>query len=411
MIDRPEYLAKLLGFKDKELIKIVTGVRRCGKSTLFELYQTELVRLGVAPEQIRSINLEDPAYRDLLDWEKLYDYLNARLLSGKMNYVFIDEIQNVKDFQRAADGLFIKKNVDLCLTGSNSKMQSGQWATLLSGRYVEIRMFPLSFKEYMSAEERPFVNAQQNYQKYIAYSSFPYALSILQNSDDKQRALQIYDYLSGIYNTIVLKDVMENKGIKEVGRLERVIQFMAGAIGSETSIKRISDTMTSDGMKILPLTVESYLDALRDSYILYRADRYDVKGKKLLKTLNKYYLVDLGLRRFLLGDKPVDSGHVLENVVYLELLRRKHKVYVGKVGEKEVDFVTQGPEGTEYYQVSDTVRDKNTLERELAPLDAIRDHNPKFLLTRDQDPPASHNGIKQLNALEWLLDRSPAYGC
>jgi predicted AAA+ superfamily ATPase len=405
MIDRPEYLNKLLGFKDKQLIKIVTGVRRCGKSTLFELYQAELLKLGVAPEQIQSINLENPVYRDLSDWEKLYDHINVRLLGEKKNYIFIDEAQNVKDFEKAADGLFIKKNVDLYLTGSNSKIQSGAWATLLSGRYVEIHTFPLSFREYASAYPR--LPAEELYSRYLEHSSFPYAVSLAESSGGLLRGdgarQQIYDYLAGIYNTIVLKDVVENRRIREAGRLERVIRFMAGSIGSETSIKRISDMLTSDGVKILPLTVESYLDAFHSSYILYRADRYDVKGKKLLKTLSKYYLVDMGLRRFLLGSKPVDSGHILENVVYLELLRRKHKVYVGKAGEKELDFVTEGPEGTEYYQVSETLRGSETLARELAPLNAIRDHNPKFLLTRDYDPPSSHNGIKQVNALEWLL--------
>lgn len=416
MIDGPEYLNRLLGFKDKQLIKIVTGVRRCGKSTLFELYQAELIRLGVAPEQIQSINLEDPVYRNLSDWERLYDHINARLLMEKKNYIFIDEIQNVKDFEKAADGLFIKKNMDLYLTGSNPKIQSGAWATLLSGRYVEIHTFPLSFREYASAYPR--LPAEELYSRYLEHSSFPYTVSLAKSSggffrgDGAARTgeanpgntrQQIYDYLAGIYNTIVLKDVMENKRIKEAGRLERVIQFMADIIGSETSIKRISDMLTSDGVKILSLTVESYLDAFRSSHILYRADRYDVKGKKLLKTLNKYYLVDMGLRRFLLGSKAADSGHILENVVYLELLRRKHKVYVGKTGEKELDFVTEGPEGTEYYQVSETLRGAETLARELAPLNAIRDHNPKFLLTRDYDPPTSHNGIKQLNVLEWLL--------
>jgi predicted AAA+ superfamily ATPase len=414
MIDRPEYLNKLLGFKDKQLIKIVSGVRRCGKSTLFELYQAELVRLGVAPEQIQSINLEDPVYRNLSDWEKLYDHINARLLGTKKNYIFIDEIQNVQDFEKAADGLFIKKNVDLYLTGSNSKLQSGAWATLLSGRYVEIHVFPLSFREYASAY--PSLPAEELYSRYLEHSSFPYAVTLAESGDGAYAAgagaansggtkQQLYDYLAGIYNTMVLKDVMENRRIREAGRLERVIKFMAGAIGSEISIKRISDMLTSEGVKILPLTVESYLDAFRSSYILYRADRYDVKGKKLLKTLSKYYLVDMGLRRFLLGSKPADSGHILENVVYLELLRRKHKVYVGKAGEKELDFVTEGPEGTEYYQVSETLRGAETLARELAPLNAIRDHNPKFLLTRDYDPPGSHNGIRQLNALDWLLGR------
>ena len=397
MIDRPLYLEKLLGFKDTQLIKIVTGVRRCGKSTLFELYQAKLVRHGVKQEQIQSINLEDPSYRDLLDWEKLYDFISPRLLSKRMNYIFIDEIQNVKDFQRAADGLFIKKNVDLYLTGSNSKMQSGQWATLLSGRYVEIHMFPLSLKEYASAY--PDSNSSDKiYSRYLEYSSFPYVTSMLRKKQ------QVYDYLSGIYNTIVLKDIIENKSIKGTGRLERIIKFMADNIGSQTSIKKISDTLTSDGLKIMPLTVESYLDAFHDSYILYRADRYDIKGKKLLKTINKYYLVDLGLRRFLLGDKPADTGHVLENVVYLELLRRKSKVYIGKVGEKEVDFVTEGQDGKEYYQVSETVRGPETLARELTPLEAIHDHYPKFLLTRDYSPSGSHNGIKQLNVLEWLIN-------
>ena len=402
-IDRPEYIRKLLSFKDKQLIKIVTGLRRCGKSTLLELYQAVLEKQGVLPGQILSFNLEDPIYRDLLDWAKLYDHIDAYLMPDKMNYVFIDEIQNVTDFQKAADGLFVKKNVDLYLTGSNSKMQSGEWATLLSGRYVEIHMLPLSFKEFYGAFGKP-ASVDNIFADYVSLSSFPQMLQFMQgNSTAGELRLLSRHYLEGVYNTIVLKDVMESRKIKEAGRLERLMQFMASVIGSEISIKRISDTMSSDGVKMLPLTVESYLEAFRDSYVLYRADRYDVKGKKLLKTLNKYYLVDLGLRRFLLGDKPVDSGHVLENIVYLELLRRGNKVYVGKVDEKEVDFITEGINGTEYFQVAETVRGEETLARELAPLSAIHDHNPKFLLTRDYESAISHNGIKQLNVLEWLL--------
>ena len=432
MINRTEYLKKLLIFKDKHLIKIVTGIRRCGKSTLFELYQNELLRLGVKPEQIQSINLEEPDYREFLDWEKLYDTINARLLKNEQNYIFLDEIQNVKDFQRAADGLFIKKNVDLYLTGSNSKMQSGEWATLLSGRYVEIHMFPLSFKEYISAfkttdtntvsdiNNSAYLYASANasglsqdklFANYIEYGSFPFLFNFYNSSNNTLSAggwdkSSIRDYLSGIYNTIVLKDIVENKKINEAGRLERVIKFIADTIGSETSIKRISDMLTSDGFKILPLTVESYLDAFRDSYILYKADRYDVKGRKLLKTLNKYYMVDMGLRRLLLGNKAVDSGHILENIVYLELLRRGYKVYIGKVNDKEVDFMAEGPDGAEYYQVSETIRGKETLTRELVPLELIRDHNPKFLLTRDYEPKTSYNGIKQINVLDWLLGDS-----
>jgi len=414
MINRPEYLKKLLIFKDKQLIKIVTGIRRCGKSVLFELYQSELLGLGVKPEQIQSINLEEPDYREFLDWEKLYDTINARLVKNKQNYIFFDEIQNVKDFQRAADGLFIKKNVDLYLTGSNSKMQSGEWATLLSGRYVEIHMFPLSFREYISADVSG-LSRDQLFADYIEYGSFPFLFNFRNSSNNALSASaghasdwdksSVHDYLSGIYSTIVLKDIVENKNIKEVGRLERVIKFMADSIGSEVSIKRISDMLTSDGIKIMPLTVESYLDAFRDSYILYKADRYDVKGRKLLKTLNKYYMVDIGLRRLLLGNKAVDSGHILENIVYLELLRRGYKVYIGKVDDKEVDFVAEGTDGTEYYQVSETVRGKETLARELAPFESIRDHNPKFLLTRDYEPKTSHNGIKQINVLDWLIDK------
>ena len=403
-VDRPVYKKLLLEFKDKRIIKIITGVRRCGKSTLLELYQEYLKKQSILPSQIQSINLEDPLYRDLMDWAKLYDFINARLVPDKMNYICIDEIQNVKDFQKAADGLFIKKNVDLYLTGSNSKMQAGEWATLLSGRYVEIHMFPLSFKEYASAYQKP-ASLDEKFADYLAFSSFPQMLQFMQSgSSGAELKLLCRHYLEGIYNTIVLKDVMESKKIKEAGRLERIIQFMASVIGSEISIKKISDMMTSDGVKILPLTIESYIDALCDCYIMYRADRYDVKGKKLLKTLNKFYLVDMGLRRFLLGDKPADRGHVLENIVYLELRRRGCKVFIGKAGNKEIDFVTESINGTEYYQVAQTLSGEETLRRELAPLNSIKDHYPKFLLTRDYEPAISHNGIKQLNVLEWLLE-------
>ena len=402
-IPRPEYIKRLLGFKDKNLIKIITGVRRCGKSTLLELFREKLKKQGVSLKQIQSINLEDPVYGDLLDWKKLYDYIKTRLAPGKMNYIFIDEIQNVKDFQKTADGLFIRKNVDLYLTGSNSKMQSGEWATLLSGRYIEIHMFPLSFREFESAYKKPAA-IEKKFSDYLTLSSFPQITQFMNSSTDGDIKMLSRMYLEGIYNTIILKDVAEGRMIKEISRLEKVMRFAASAIGSEISIKKISDTMISDGVKMLPLTVESYLDAFRSSYILYRADRYDVKGKKYLKTLNKYYLVDMGLRRLLLGDRFPDSGHVLENIVYLELLRRGYKVFIGKVAEKEVDFVAEGLNGTEYFQVAQTVRGSETLARELSPLNMIRDHNPKFLLTLDYDPAASYNGIKQLNALEWLLE-------
>jgi len=406
MINRPEYLKKLFSFKDKQLIKIVTGVRRCGKSTLLTLYQEELRKLGVSQGQIQSINLEDVDNEPRLDYRILHEHIKTRLIPNKQNYVFLDEIQNVNGFEKTVRSLFDKGNVDLYLTGSNSKLQSGEWATSLAGRYVETHMFPLSFKEYTEAYSHPRPTIDDLYSRYLQYSSFPYAVSMIENNGDftnlQRTKAQIHDYLSGIYSSIVLKDVVENKKIKEVGRLEKLIKFMADNIGSETSIKKISDTMTSDGVKILPLTVESYIDAFLNSYVLYRADRYDVKGKKILKTLNKYYLVDMGLRRFLTGDKSADRGHILENVVYLELLRRGCKVYVGKLKTTEVDFVAEGMNGVEYYQVAETVLGEETLARELAPLDSIRDHNPKFLLTRDYGS-ASHNGIQQKNVLEWLI--------
>ncbi|MDR2870234.1 MAG: ATP-binding protein, partial [Deferribacteraceae bacterium] len=379
MIARPQYLDKLISWKDKQLIKILTGVRRSGKSTLFRIYQDWLLQNGIHPSQIINLNMEDPANNDLLDWLELYKYIDSRLaqssglnMANKQNYVFIDEIQNVPDFQRAADGLFIKSNVDLYLTGSNSHFQSGQWATMLSGRYVEIHVLPLSFKEYTSAY--PFNDSQETiYRRYLENSSFPYAINL--HSGGKWDTSQVRDYLGGLYSTIILKDIMDNKNIREPSKLERVLKYIADNIGNITSLKKISDMLCNDGLKIYPQTVESYADSLIDSYILYRADRYDVKGKTLLKTLNKYYLVDLGLRYFLLGDRDIDTGRMLENVIYLELLRRNRKVYVGKInGDKEIDFVVENDNGTEYYQVAETVLDKNTLKRELASLESAKDH-------------------------------------
>lgn len=345
--------------------------------------------------------------------KKLYQHVLDNLVPGKKNYVFLDEIQNVPDFQKAVRSLFDKGNIDLYLTGSNSKLQSGQWATSLAGRYVEIKMYPLSFKEfYETYSEAAKQNPDKIYEDYLTYSSFPYATYFLKQGT-KDVLKQIHTYIEGIFNTIILKDVMENSGISEESRLRRVIKFMASCIGSEISIKKISDTITSDGMKIQPATVENYIDGFKNAHVLYQADRYDVKGKKLLKTLNKFYLVDMGIRQHLLGNKDKDDGHILENIVYLELLRRGYTVYVGKVDIKdkdgkikalEVDFVAENENGTEYYQIANTVLDNEVLQRELRPLESIRDHYPKFILTRDYGT-ADYNGIKKLNVLEWLLER------
>ncbi|WP_343210764.1 ATP-binding protein [Anaerolentibacter hominis] len=394
-IKRSEYLQELIDLKDTNLIKVVTGIRRCGKSTLFELYQDYLIEQGVTREQILSINFEDVDYEDLNDYKKLYTYVKERLIPDQMNYIFLDEIQNVDQFQKAVDSLYIKKNVDLYITGSNAYLLSGEMATLLSGRYVEISMLPLSFKEYLSAMPDQ-TDLSRKFRTYQTDSSFPGALEL------KGRQ-KIREYLGGIYNTIVLKDVVSRLKIADVFMLESVIKFMFDNVGNLCSTKKIADTMTSDGRPISVHTVERYLNGLVDSFILYRVGRYDVKGKQYLKTGEKYYIADVGLRYYLLGTKDTDRGHLLENIIYLELLRRGYEVYIGKVGVAEVDFIAINENGTAYYQVALSVRDEQTLKRELEPLDSITDHNPKFLLTLDDDPVMSYNGIRQVNAIDWLI--------
>lgn len=395
MIERREYLEDLMNFKDKRMIKVVAGIRRCGKSTLFELFQQELKRQGITEAQITAINLEDGEFRELSESEQLYSYVCEKLIPEVMNYVFLDEVQQIPDFQKAVDWLYVKKNVDLYITGSNAFLLSGELATLLSGRYVEIKMLPLSFKEYVSAFPDN-QNTSMLYMNYLLNSSFPGTLELIRKKD-------IRVYLEGIYNTILMKDIVTRKKISDPAMLESVIEFLFDNIGNLCSTTKIANSMTSAGKKISVPTVENYLGALRDSFIIYKARRYDVKGKQYLSTGAKYYVADIGLRYFLLGTKQTDMGHILENIVYLELLRRGYEVYVGKAGDAEVDFVAVNEEGEEYYQVSQTVMDENTLKRELTPLESIHDHNPKYLLTMDFMPLTSYNGIKQMNVLEWLL--------
>lgn len=396
-IDRPVYLEQLINFREKDLIKVVTGIRRCGKSTLFDIYCEYLKKDGVEEEQIIRMNLEDPDYHDIQNYMQLYNVVKEQLVPDRMNYIFLDEVQAVPEYQKAVDGLFIKKNCDVYITGSNAYLLSGELATLLAGRYVEIRMLPLSFREYVSAlggESDLLIK----YQNYIQNGSFPYILQLKRKRD-------IHAYLEGIYTSIILKDVMARYRISDAGLLDSVIRFMFDNVGNLSSATKIANTMTSAGRKVSSHTVEHYLTALTDSFILYRVGRYDVKGKQYLATGHKYYLCDLGLRYYLLGSKRADIGHILENIVYLELLRRGYDIHVGKAGTAEIDFIAVGEEGEEYYQVAQTVvsADGKVLERELAPLEAVKDHNPKYLLTMDFVPLISHNGIKQLNVLEWLL--------
>ena len=400
MIKRNEYLDVLKRFKDKELIKVITGIRRCGKSTLLEMYKEYLLDNGVTEDQIISINLEDLKYNFIDNYMALYNYVNDNLKSNKKNYVFIDEVQKILEFQKAVDSLYINRNVDLYITGSNANLLSSELATLLSGRYIEVKMLPLSFKEYKEAYQE--LNNDELFQKYISYGSLPYTTN-LDNEDD------VSMYLSSIYNDIIIKDVMTRKKIQDETMLRSVANFAMDNVGNLVSVNNIANTMASDGRDINVRTVERYLEGFAESFFVYKASRYDIKGKQYLKTGEKYYVSDLGLRYFILGRKVGDYGHVLENVVYLELLRRGYDVFVGKVDDYEVDFVAVNNNGKLYVQVADTLKgvDKNDtkiLDRELRSLKKIDDNYEKLILTSDKTPLANEEGIIIRNVLDWLLE-------
>lgn len=398
MIERKEYLNRLIAGREKKVIKVVTGVRRCGKSTLFQLYIDYLKSTGVTDDQIISVNLEDIDYENLLNYKALYEYVKERLQKDKYTYVFLDEVQNCMDFEKAVDSLYIKPNVDVYITGSNAYMLSGELATLLSGRYITIEMLPLSFREYCIAQAGNGKSLRENFNDYLRFGSFPY-IAQLERSD-----AAVAPFIDGIYNTILVKDVVKREGITDVSLLESVVKFIADSIGSPISAKRISDTINSSGRRVSVNTVENYLKALTDSYVLYKAERYDIKGRQLLKTLGKYYIVDTGIRNMLLSSSESDIGHLIENIVFLELRRRGYKVNIGKMLESEIDFVASDMVGRSYYQVSASVLDSRTLERELSPLKKIPDNYPKLLLTLDEIGTGSnYEGIRHVNLLHWLL--------
>lgn len=395
-MERREYLSKLKRFRDKKQIKVVTGIRRCGKSTLMEKYRDWLITQGVSSGRIVFINFEDYDYFSLRDPQNLYSYVKERLSDTEMTYLFFEEIQHVRDFPDVINSLNLKPYTDIYLTGSNAYMLSSELATLLSGRYVEIPMLPLSFREYIEAIGGQD-NLQDSYNRYVTNSSFPYTLEL----DSTE---EISDYLDAVYNTIVVKDIMTRLKIQDVTMLESVIRFAADNIGNILSTKRIADLLTAEGRKIDQKTVEKYMHAFCETFFLYEAKRYNIKGRQLLKSLSKYYLVDIGLRRMLLGSRGFDVGRVLENEVYLELLHRHRQVFVGKNDQLEVDFVTMNADGLAYYQVAATVRDPATLKRELASLRNIDDHYPKYLLTLDDDPDSDYDGILRINALKWMMN-------
>lgn len=402
-IKREDYLSILRNFKDRQIIKVITGIRRCGKSTLLGIFQDYLKENGVEEKQIISINFEDADYEKLQDRKRLYEYLKSKLVKGKKTYIFLDEVQKVDEFEKTVDSLFINKDVDLYITGSNAWLLSSELATLLTGRYIEIKMLPLSFKEYLSAFEDK-TDLSRKFRDYLRYSSFPQAIELFKINPEN-----INLFLDGIYNTILFKDVMQRRGITDKNTLERVTKYIYDNIGNRTSMKNISNNIEGLEKNNSYNTVASYIQALIDSYIVYKANRYDIKGKEFLKTQEKYYAVDIGLRYYMLGQSSgKDMGHILENIVYLELLRRGYKVYIGKYDDLEVDFVAKNTENTVYYQVALTTREatdnSKVLERELAPLKKISDNYPKYILTLDDDLDADFDGIKKINVLDWLIE-------
>ena len=401
-IDRADYLNWLIKWKDKQIIKVVTGVRRCGKSTLFEIFQDYLLQNGVDRSQILAINFEDLEFEDLLDYRSLYQYVKKRLLTDRNNYLFFDEIQHVADFEKAIDSLFLRDNCDIYITGSNAWLMSGELATLLTGRYVELAMMPLSFKEFCRglAKESDPISLEEKMSLYMETGSFPYVLKYGYGEGEAK------EYMEGIYHTILLNDVVKRLRIADVNMLEAVTKFMMHNIGNRTSPATMANTMASSGKRIDQKTVDRYIRGLTDSLLFYEARRYNIKGKQFLTTMNKYYVCDIAMRNMLVRGRDTDAGHILENLVYLELKRRYREVYVGQIGSTgEIDFVAIEDGDPIYFQVAQSTLDEGVLMRELAPLRQINDNYPKYLLTLDRIfDDINYEGIRKKNVLQWMLE-------
>lgn len=402
-LNRPDYLEWLIKQKDKQIIKVVTGVRRCGKSTIFEIYREYLVEHGVDPKQIIALNFEDLEYEDLTDYKLLYRYIKERLCPDKMNYIFLDEIQHVESYEKAVDSLFLKENCDVYITGSNAYFMSGELATLLTGRYIQLAMMPLSFAEFCEGLEdnRKSLSLIDKFNLYVETGSFPYVLKYQYGADEAK------EYMDGIYHTILLNDVVKRMKIADINMLESVTRYLMHNIGNRTTPTTIANTMVSKQRKIDPKTVDRYIRGLTDSLLFYEARRYNIKGKEFLNSISKYYVCDVAMRNMLVRGKDSDIGHILENLVYLELRRRGYEVFVGQYSANdEVDFVAMKNGNIEYYQVSQTTLDDKVLSRELAPLKKIRDNFPKFLLTLDElFGDMNYDGIQKKNVLKWMLER------
>lgn len=405
MVKREEYLKKLLSWKDEQVIKVVSGIRRCGKSTLLKQFIELLQSQGIDSEQIIYLNLEEIENDELYDYKSLYNYITERLCKGRNTYIFLDEIQKVDEFEKAVDSLYVKENTDIYITGSNAYLLSGELATLLSGRYVEISILPLSFKEFCSLKGGD--NTDMLLAEYMRDGGFPY-VSVMEKTTEK-----VSTYLEGIFNTIVIKDIEERskrretdadkRKINDIALLKSIAKYLASSVGNLISTKSIADYISSSYRKVSQNTVSDYISALEEAFIFYSADRFNVPGKAIMKTYRKLYIADLGLRRNLLARKNYDLGFSLENIVYLELLRRGYHVSVGKVQDLEVDFVARKDDRTEYYQVTANMTDESTFEREIKPLRLITDNYPKTILTLDRFTLGDYEGIEVRSVVDWLL--------
>ena len=400
MKNRDLYLNQLIQFKDKKLIKVITGLRRSGKSTLLSLFENHLITSGVDRNHIIRMNFESFEFDEITNYKELHAYINERILDpNKRHYILLDEVQQVSSWERVINSFLVDANVDIFITGSNAYLLSSELSTLLSGRYVEIKMQPLSFKEYLEfLDSDKEMSLQEKFNQYLEYGGLPTIVELLDNPDT------IGPFLEGIYNTVLMKDVIERNGVRDAALLESILKFIAANIGSIVSTKKISDYLTSSGRKTTSDTIDNYLKMLENAFIIYKANRYDLKGKMFLKTLEKYYIVDIGIRNKLIGLRNTDYGHVLENIVYLELLRRGYEVTIGKIGSLEVDFVASKPNEKIYYQVSATIMDEKTRERELRPLESISDNYPKYILTMDQTVFNDYSGIRVKNIIDFLLE-------
>lgn len=406
MVERKEYLEHLIQWKDEQVIKVVTGIRRCGKSTLLLQYQEWLKASGVSDEQIVTINFEELEYEELQDYKKLYAYLKDRLCKGKMTYIFLDEIQKVSAFEKVVDSLYVKPQVDLYVTGSNAYLLSGDLATLLTGRYVEIKMLPLSFYEFL---EITGSGQEQGFSEYMRDGGLPY-VAVMDRTPEK-----VETYLEGIYNTVIVKDIEDRQARKEsdsdkrkindILLLKRIAKYLASIVGNPVSIRSITDYFISNGRKISPNTVSDYVEALTESFIFYPAERFDIIGKQLLKANRKMYIVDLGLRNHILPRRQYDLGFSLENIVYFELLRRGYRVMIGKIGSTEVDFVAEKQGSYTYFQVTADMTAQETFEREMKPLRRIRDNYEKIVLTGDRLTLGNYDGIQVKYLPDWLLEK------